>query len=94
MEKVRYASSGVFDGRHKYCRYYGIGGGVSNLGVSLGDSMLFGPDADFDDHDHEWYDHDDRPARAGEPGQRPQSARRAAGAVEMLKELEAAEYRA
>ena len=92
VEKVRYASSGVFDGRHKYCRYYGIGGGVSNLGVSLGDSMLFGPDADFDDHDHEWYDHDDDPHElvnlANDRSRRTELRER----FELLKELEAAEY--
>ena len=28
VEQTRYASSGIFDGRYKYCRYYGIGGGT------------------------------------------------------------------
>ena len=27
VEHTRYASAGIFDGRHKYCRYYGVGGG-------------------------------------------------------------------
>jgi arylsulfatase A-like enzyme len=61
VEHTRYASSGIFDGRHKYCRYYGIGGGSDAAGNKLtGDSMLFGRDAGFDDHDHELYDlHED-----------------------------------
>ncbi len=57
VEHTRYASSGVFDGRFKYCRYYGIGGGANVAGIPLtGDSMRYGRDAHFDDHDHEFYD--------------------------------------
>ena len=56
VEQTRYASSGVFDGRHKYCRYYGIGGGADASGRVLPGPMLFGPDAPFEEHDHEWYD--------------------------------------
>lgn len=61
VEHTRYASSGVFDGRYKYCRYYGVGGGNDAAGNKLtGDSMQFGRDASFDDHDHEFYDlHED-----------------------------------
>ncbi len=61
VEHTRYASSGIFDGRYKYCRYYGIGGGNDSAGNKLtGDKMLFGRDAKFDDHDHEFYDlHED-----------------------------------
>ena len=61
VEHSRYASSGIFDGRYKYCRYYGVGGGNDAAGNKLtGDGMLFGRDAAFDDHDHEFYDlHED-----------------------------------
>ena len=61
VEHTRYASSGLFDGRYKYCRYYGIGGGNDAAGNILDDGpMLFGRDANFDDHDHEFYDlHED-----------------------------------
>ncbi|MEM7094462.1 MAG: sulfatase-like hydrolase/transferase [Actinomycetota bacterium] len=61
VEHTRYASSGIFDGRYKYCRYYGVGGGNDAAGTPLtGDSMQFGRDASFDDHDHEFYDlHED-----------------------------------
>lgn len=57
VEHTRYASSGIFDGRYKYCRYYGVGGGNDAAGIPLtGDKMAFGRDADFEDHDHEFYD--------------------------------------
>ncbi|MCY3910656.1 MAG: hypothetical protein OXF99_04030, partial [bacterium] len=60
--------------------------------VSLGDSMLFGPDADFDDHDHEWYDHDDDPHElvnlANDRSRRAELRER----FNHLKELEAVEY--
>jgi len=57
VEQTRYASSGMFDGRYKYCRYYGVGGGNDAGGTPIGkDRMLFGRNAHFDDHDHEWYD--------------------------------------
>ena len=57
VERSRYASSGIFDGRYKYCRYYGIGGGHDAAGAKLtGDEMLFGRGAAFDEHDHELYD--------------------------------------
>ena len=57
VEHVRYASTGIFDGRHKYCRYYGVGGGNDVTGRPLtGDSMQFGRDAAFEDQEHELYD--------------------------------------
>ena len=57
VETCRYASSGMFDGRHKYCRYYGVGGGYNAWGQKFaGDEMLYGRDAAFDEHDHEMYD--------------------------------------
>lgn len=60
VEQTRYASTGVFDGRHKYCRYYGIGGGNDAGGKPLPGKIRFDRDAHFDDHEHEWYDlHED-----------------------------------
>lgn len=61
-EQQRWAIRGFFDGRTKYARYYGIGGGFPNDRLS-GErtSMLYGPDAALEDQDHEWYDHDDDP---------------------------------
>ena len=48
---------GGFDGRYKYARYYGVGGGKPNDDVSGAPSQkLYDVDAAFDDQDHELYD--------------------------------------
>ena len=58
----RYAVRGFFDGQTKYARYYGIGGGIRRDGALQDSSKKrFDADADFDDHDHEWYDHKEDP---------------------------------
>jgi arylsulfatase len=59
LNGVRYALRGFFDGKTKYARYYGIGGGKPSTGLWGRDpgSKLFDVDSDFDDQDHEWYDH-------------------------------------
>jgi arylsulfatase len=62
IRSTRWAIRGVFDGRHKYARYYGVGGGLPNddfTGVPT--PMLYGPDAAFEDHEHEWYDQQEDP---------------------------------
>lgn len=56
VEMTRYASSGIFDGRFKYCRYYGVGGGCDTGGNPLPGEKIYPATADFDDHDHELYD--------------------------------------
>ena len=57
IQKTRYALRGFFDGRHKYARYYGVGGGFPNDVLEPGlDIKLYPVDADFDDQDHELYD--------------------------------------
>ena len=56
VEKVRYANSGFFDGRYKYSRYYGVGGGVTNKGKILGSKMKIKKNAPFDQFEHELYD--------------------------------------
>ena len=60
---LRYALRGDFDGRYKYVRYFGIGGGVDNMGQTIDwqHGMRFGPDAAFVDHEHELYDHTEDP---------------------------------
>ncbi len=60
LNDVRYALRGFFDGRYKYARYYGVGGGKPSTGLWGRDpgTKRFDVDADFDDQDHEWYDHD------------------------------------
>ncbi|HLX88933.1 MAG TPA: hypothetical protein VKR22_10830, partial [Acidimicrobiales bacterium] len=44
-------------------RYYGVGGGKPSTGLWGRDPghKLYDVDADFDDQDHEWYDHDGDP---------------------------------
>ena len=53
---TRYASRGVFDGRFKYCRYYGVGGSSTTSARPPAGPKLFDIDADFDDCEHELYD--------------------------------------
>jgi len=53
---TRYASRGIFDGRYKYCRYYGVGGSSTTRGTPIAGPKLFTEDANFDDQEHEFYD--------------------------------------
>ena len=53
---TRYASRGIFDGRFKYSRYYGVGGSSTTRGTPIEHPMIFGSDADFNDQEHELYD--------------------------------------
>ncbi len=55
IRSSRYAVRGFFDGVVKYARYYGIGGGIERDGTAASTGKVFDVDADFDDHDHEWY---------------------------------------
>ena len=63
INRARYALRGFFDGRVKYARYYGVGGGKPSTGLwgRAPGQKLFDVDSDFDDQDHEWYDHDADP---------------------------------
>jgi arylsulfatase len=63
LNNVRYALRGFFDGKTKYARYYGVGGGKPSTGLWGRDPgrKLFDVDCSFDDQDHEWYDHDSDP---------------------------------
>lgn len=88
---LRYAIRGVFDGTHKYARYYGVGGDTSPTTGPARAPKLFDVDAPFEDHDHELYDLAEDPHElvnlANDPGHRA-DAREWFG---RLKELEAAE---
>ena len=53
---TRYASRGIFDGRFKYSRYYGVGGSSTTRGTPIAHDKIFGPDSHFDDQEHELYD--------------------------------------
>jgi arylsulfatase A-like enzyme len=63
LNGVRYALRGFFDGTTKYARYYGVGGGKPSTGLWGRDPghKLFDVDCDFDDQDHEWYEHSTDP---------------------------------
>ena len=56
LRNSRYAVRGFYDGETKYARYYGVGGGVRRDGTVDKLGKIFDVDADFDDHDHEWYE--------------------------------------
>ena len=62
IRNTRYALRGFYDGETKYARYYGVGGGIRRDGTAAQQGKLFGVDADFDDHDHEWYQTGEDPA--------------------------------
>jgi arylsulfatase A-like enzyme len=63
INQTRYAMRGFFDGRHKYARYYGVGGGLPSTGLWGREpgTKLYDVDARFEDQDHEWYDQDSDP---------------------------------
>ena len=58
INNTRYAIRGFFDGRTKYARYYGVGGGKPGTGLWGKDPgrKLYDVDAAFADQEHEWYD--------------------------------------
>jgi arylsulfatase A-like enzyme len=63
INNTRYAIRGFFDGRTKYARYYGVGGGKPGAGLWGKDPgrKLYDVDAEFFDQEHEWYDLTDDP---------------------------------
>ncbi len=63
LNRVRYALRGFYDGRYKYARYYGIGGGKPSTGLWGRDpgTKRFDAQSTFDDQEHELYDHDSDP---------------------------------
>ncbi len=63
INQTRYAIRGFYDGRTKYARYYGVGGGIPGAGLwgKKQGTKLFDTDAAFEDQEHEWYDHDADP---------------------------------
>ena len=56
IRNTRYAVRGFYDGETKYARYYGVGGGTRRDGTTDTQGKIYDVDADFDDHDHEWYE--------------------------------------
>ena len=91
--ETRYASRGVFDGRFKYCRYYGIGGSSTTRGTPITSAKQVDRDAAFEDHEHEFYDLQEDPHElvnlAMDRGRRQEVRRR----FEDLLELERQEFK-
>jgi len=80
INNTRYAIRGFFDGRTKYARYYGVGGGKPGTGLWGKDPgrKLYDLDAAFSDQEHEWYDLAEDPNEmvnlAHDRGRRPELA--------------------
>jgi len=55
-QNTRYALRGIFDGRTKYVRYYGIGGGITTFGQRAREPKLVPADSPLEDQEHELYD--------------------------------------
>lgn len=92
IRSTRWAIRGYFDGRYKYARYYGVGGGLPNDDLSgTTTPMLYGPDAAFEDQEHELYDLQEDPHElvnlAHDPARRPDLRRH----FHQLSEIETVE---
>jgi hypothetical protein len=93
INQTRYAIRGFFDGRTKYARYYGVGGGKPSSGLwgRPQGEKLFGVDAAFEDQEHELYDLGEDPHElvnlAMDHGRRAELR----ACYERLREYEAAE---
>lgn len=90
LNRTRYAIRGFFDGRRKYARYYGMGGGIPAYGLGGADPghKLHDVNAPFEDQEHELYDLHEDPyelANLAADRGRPDRARRE---FERLRELE------
>jgi arylsulfatase len=93
IRATRWAIRGTFDGRYKYARYYGVGGGLPNDDFSgKAPPMLYGVEAAFEDQEHELYDLQEDPHElvnlAHDRGRRAELRRR----FEVLRAMEATEF--
>jgi arylsulfatase A-like enzyme len=90
----RFALRGVFDGRYKYVRYFGVGGGVDSIGQGLewAPEMTVGPDTDLWDQEHELYDLSEDPGELVNLAGDPARAKEVREHFEHLREIERASF--
>ncbi|MGH9028916.1 MAG: sulfatase family protein, partial [Acidimicrobiales bacterium] len=90
----RFALRGVFDGRYKYVRYFGVGGGVDSIGMGLdfAPTMQVGPDSGPWDQEHELYDLSEDPGEVVNLAADRARAKEVRDRFEHLLELEAAAF--
>lgn len=89
---TRYAIRAITDGRHKYARYYGVGGSTDQYGQPWPEPKRFGAAAPFEDHEHELYDLEDDPHELVNLATDPARQGEVREWFGRLKEAEAAEF--
>jgi len=94
VQQTRYANRGFFDGRYKYARYYGVGGGMPSDDPfnEKRSRKLYDLDADFDDQDHELYDLQEDPHELVNLAHDPSRRADVRSFYARLKELEATNF--
>jgi arylsulfatase len=91
---TRYAMRGMSDGRHKYARYYGVGGSTTQYGAPARHPKLYDVDAAFEDQDHELYDLGEDPGELVNLAMDRGYRREVRESFYRLRELEAVEFAA
>ena len=94
INAIRYALRGFFDGETKYARYYGVGGGIPSPGLwgRAQGTKRFGVDCDFDDQDHEFYNHNTDPLELTNLAYDPARRREVRELYERLRSYEAVAF--
>lgn len=89
---TRYAIRSYFDGRYKYARYYGVGGGFTQVGTPWPAPKRYDVDATFEDHDHELYDLQEDPHELVNLAMDRGRGKELRGCFDRLLELERQEF--
>jgi arylsulfatase len=94
VQQTRYAIRGLFDGRYKYARYYGVGGGKpgDDPFYKRPTQKLYDVGADFDDQDHELYDKQEDPHELVNLAHDPARRAQVRALYQRLKSLESTEF--